>query len=50
MAGEFTKHAVPYQLHEITNAEHGLVGGDPEQIKEAYRKAFEFVKQHLEQP
>jgi acetyl esterase/lipase len=50
MAREFAKHGVPYQLHEITNAEHGLVDGNPEQIKEAYQKAFEFVKQHLEQP
>ena len=50
MVREFEKHGVPFQLHEIKNGEHGLGGGDPEQIKEAYRKAFEFVKRHLEQP
>jgi acetyl esterase/lipase len=50
MAREFEKHGVPYQLHEITNGEHGLGGGDPVKIKEAYQKAFEFVKRHLEQP
>lgn len=50
MAREFEKHSVPYQLHAITNGEHGLGGGDPEQIKDAYRKAFEFVKRRLDQP
>jgi dipeptidyl aminopeptidase/acylaminoacyl peptidase len=50
MAREFEKHGVPFQLHEIKNGEHGLGGGDPVQIKEAYRKAFEFVKGHLERP
>lgn len=50
MAREFTKRGVPFEFHEIANAEHGLGGGDPEQIKGAYRKAFQFVKERLEQP
>ena len=50
MAREFEKHGVPFEFHQITNGEHGLAGGDPGQIKEANRKAFEFVKRHLEQP
>jgi acetyl esterase/lipase len=50
MAREFEKHGVPFQLHAIANGEHGLGGGDPAEIKEAYRKAFEFVKHRLEQP
>ena len=50
MAREFEKHGVPFQFHQITNGEHGLGCGDPEQIKVAYRQAFEFVKRHLEQP
>ena len=50
MAREFEKKGVPFQFHQITNGEHGLGGGDPHQITDAYRQAFEFVKHHLEQP
>ncbi|MFO1483266.1 MAG: alpha/beta hydrolase [Verrucomicrobiaceae bacterium] len=50
MAREFEKHGVPFQLHAVENGEHGLGGGDAEKIKDAYRKAFEFVKQQLERP
>lgn len=50
MAREFQKHGVPFQFHEIANGEHGLAGGDRGAIEEAHRKAFEFLKQHLERP
>lgn len=48
MAREFARHGVPFRFHEIKNGEHGLGGGDAEQIKAAYRDAFEFVKRQLE--
>jgi acetyl esterase/lipase len=50
MIREFQKHGVAHELHAIAGAEHGLAGGDRAEINEAYRKAFEFVKRHLEQP
>jgi acetyl esterase/lipase len=50
MAKEFRKHGVAYQFHKIANAEHGLAGGNREEIEEAQRRAFEFVKLHLEGP
>jgi acetyl esterase/lipase len=48
MVKEFQQHGVPFQFHPIDKAEHGLSGGDRAQIDEAQRKAFEFVKHHLE--
>ena len=50
MAQEFQRHGVPFQFHPIAKAEHGLAGGDRTEIEEAQRKAFEFVKLHLERP
>ncbi|MSU63047.1 MAG: alpha/beta hydrolase [Pedosphaera sp.] len=50
MAQEFQKHDVAFQFHSIAKAEHGLSGGDRGEIEEAQRKAFEFVKFHLERP
>jgi acetyl esterase/lipase len=50
MAGEFKKHGVSHELHPVEGAEHGLSGGKPEEIAEAYRKAFEFVKRELLKP
>jgi acetyl esterase/lipase len=48
MAEQFEKHRVPFQFHQIKNAEHGLAGGDKAEIQAAQLKAFEFVKKHLE--
>jgi acetyl esterase/lipase len=48
MAEELKKHEVPFQFHKIAKAEHGLSGGDHAEIDEAERKAFEFIKLHLE--
>ncbi len=50
MADEFRKQGVEHQLISIPDGEHGLTGGDPEQIDEAYEAAFRFVKQHLSEP
>jgi len=47
MAEQFKQHGVEHHLITIPNAEHGLVGGDPKQIDNAYRQAFEFVKRRL---
>lgn len=50
MVREFEKHGVTFALHPVAGAEHGLVGGKPDEIAEAYRKAFEFVKRELLKP
>jgi acetyl esterase/lipase len=50
MAREFEKHGVAFELHAIAGAEHGLAGGNPDEIADAYRKAFEFVKRELLKP
>jgi acetyl esterase/lipase len=50
MAQELQKHGVAFQFHEIDKAEHGLAGGDRDEIEKAQGKAFEFVKHHLERP
>jgi acetyl esterase/lipase len=48
MAKEFESHGVEYELLSIKGAEHGLGGGDPQEVAAAYRGAFEFLKRHLE--
>ena len=50
MAQELQRHGVAFQFHPIAQAEHGLAGGNPKEVKEAERKAFEFVKLYLERP
>jgi hypothetical protein len=47
MAREFEKHGVAHELHPVAGAEHGLADGKPEEIAEAYRKAFDFVQREL---
>jgi acetyl esterase/lipase len=49
MAEELKKHGVPYQFQEIAKAEHGLSGGDREEIDRAQKAAFEFVKTWVDQ-
>lgn len=48
MAEQFQKHGVPYELVTIEGGEHGLGGGDPTRIDDAYASALAFVKRHLE--
>lgn len=47
MAEQFRKHGVEHRLISIQNGEHGLGGGDPAKIDEAYASAFEFVDRHM---
>lgn len=47
MQQEFKKHNVEHQLVTIKNGEHGLSGGDPEEIEKAYQDALSFVENHL---
>ncbi len=49
MAREFSRHNVVHQLISIENAEHGLSGGDPQQIDQAYRQAEAFLDRYLSQ-
>ncbi|HEV7402154.1 MAG TPA: alpha/beta hydrolase [Chthoniobacteraceae bacterium] len=50
MVREFEKHGVKFELETVQGGEHGLAGAKPEDIAEAYRKAFEFVKRELLKP
>ena len=50
MAEEFKRHGVPFKFYQIDGGEHGLGGGNPAEIANAYVKAFEFVKARLEAP
>jgi len=47
MADEFKKCNVRYEFITIADAEHGLAGGDREQIDLAYKRVFEFVHKQM---
>ncbi|MCH2213100.1 MAG: alpha/beta hydrolase [Fuerstiella sp.] len=47
MADEFRKYGIDHKLISIQNGEHGLGGGDPQKIEEAYAAAFAFVNSRL---
>jgi hypothetical protein len=47
MAEQFRKFGVDYEFITIDDAEHGLAGGDPSRIEQAYEKAFQFVNQRM---
>jgi acetyl esterase/lipase len=47
MAEQFRKFNVDHEFITIAGAEHGLAGGDPKRIKQAYEKAFQFVRQRI---
>lgn len=47
MAAEFRKHKVTHELISIPDGEHGLAGGDPKLIDDAYAQAFAFLKRAL---
>lgn len=47
MAEQFKKSGVEHRLITLAGAEHGLAGGDPQAIDEAYRAAVEFLQEHL---
>jgi acetyl esterase/lipase len=47
MAEQFRKFHIDHEFITITNGEHGLGGGNPEKIEEAYKKVFQFVHQRM---
>ena len=47
MQQQFLKHGVEHELVTIKNGEHGLSGGDAQQIDAAYKSVLEFVKKHM---
>jgi acetyl esterase/lipase len=47
MAAQLRHHRVPFTLKTIENGEHGLGGGDPQQIEDAYQFLREFIVEHL---
>jgi acetyl esterase/lipase len=49
MAQALKEHGVPHQLITIAGGEHGLGGGDPQQIDAAYESAFEFVRRYMKE-
>ena len=50
MAAELEKHGVEHKLISIPGGEHGLGGGDPQQIDAAYESALAFVQRRLGEP
>lgn len=47
MADQFRKSGVDHALITIPDAEHGLAGGDPKEIDQAYERVFRFVHQRM---
>jgi acetyl esterase/lipase len=47
MAEQFRKFHIDHEFITIAGGEHGLGGGDPEKIDEAYQKVFQFVHQRM---
>ncbi|MCB1124212.1 MAG: alpha/beta hydrolase [Verrucomicrobiae bacterium] len=48
MADQFKLHGVPHRLISIENGEHGLGGGDPEAINQAYAAVLPFVQKYMQ--
>jgi acetyl esterase/lipase len=48
MVERFKQHNIPHQLISIANGEHGLGGGNRDEIAAAYRQAREFIIRALE--
>jgi len=48
MAEELDKHGVEFKLITIPGAEHGLGGGDPKLIKDAYEAMLGFVNEKMQ--
>jgi len=47
MADQFRKLGVDHAFVTITGGEHGLAGGDPQEIERAYQQAFRFVHERM---
>ena len=50
MAEQLEKHGAVHRLITIPGAEHGLGGGDPKLIDDAYQALLGFVNQHMQRP
>ena len=50
MAEQLRQHGVSHTLKPIENGEHGLGGGDPQQIQDAYQAMRDFIIRHMETP
>ena len=48
MSDELARQGVPHRLIGLAGAEHGLQGGDKNQIDAAYEAAFAFLREHLD--
>lgn len=48
MAKQFERYGVPFSLVSIENGDHGLIGADPQQIKEAYKVTEDFIRRNME--
>jgi acetyl esterase/lipase len=47
MADQFRRSGVDHAFITIPGAEHGLSGGDPQEVERAYQQAFRFVHQRM---
>jgi acetyl esterase/lipase len=47
LAKKFKQKGVHFTLIPIDHGEHGLEGGDPQKITEAYKTMAKFIKEHL---
>jgi len=47
MADQFKKFGVDHEFITIAGGEHGLGGGDPEKIDQAYKRVFQFIHQRM---
>jgi acetyl esterase/lipase len=50
MAVQLAQQGVSHVLVAIENGEHGLAGGDPQQIKNGYKAVKQFIVRHMERP
>jgi hypothetical protein len=47
MADQFREFGVDHVFVTIAGGEHGLAGGDPQEIDRAYQQAFRFVHERM---
>ena len=47
MAEQFKKFGVDHEFISIAGGEHGLGGGDPKKIDQAYQRSFEFIHRRM---
>jgi len=50
MADELEKKGVEHELISVPGGEHGLIDVDPKVVESVNRRAFEFLRDHLEKP